>query len=83
MPFKTAIDIDEAVEHLTNSIQESAWLATPAITSGEIPALLRGKIINKRKIRNLWHTTRAPQHKTLLNQATREIKHLLYEHKNI
>jgi hypothetical protein len=62
-------------------------LATPtinkSINSDEMPALLRGKIINKRKIRNLWHTTRAPQHKPLLNQATRELKQLLYEHKNM
>jgi hypothetical protein len=57
IPLKTAVDIDEAVEHLTKSMQESAWYATPAINKNtnleELPALLRGKIINKRKIRKL------------------------------
>jgi hypothetical protein len=57
IPLKTAVDIDEAVEHLTKSMQESACYATPAIninTNLEVlPPLLRGKIRNKRKIRNL------------------------------
>jgi hypothetical protein len=48
IPLKTAVDIDEAVEHLTKSMQESAWYATPAINRNtnleEVPALLRGKI---------------------------------------
>jgi hypothetical protein len=88
IPLKTAAaDIDEAVDHLTKSMQESAWHATPAINKNtnldELPALLRGEIINTRKIRRLWHTTRAPEHKTQLNQATRELKQLLHEHKNM
>jgi hypothetical protein len=37
MPLKTAIDINEAAEHLTNSIQESAWLPTPAINKSTNP----------------------------------------------
>jgi hypothetical protein len=87
IPLKTAIDIDEIVEHLTKSIQESAWYATPATNKTtnleDLPALLRGKIINKRKIRKLWQTTRAHKQKTQLNQATRELKQLLHEHKNM
>jgi hypothetical protein len=87
IPLKTPVDIDEAVKYLTKSMQESAWHATPAINkntnSDELPALLRGKIINKRKIRKLWQTTRAPEHKTQLNQATRELQQLLHEHKNM
>jgi hypothetical protein len=68
-------------------MQESTWYATPAINKNtnldELPTLLRGKIINKRKIRKLWQTTRAPEHKTQSNQATRELKQLLHEHKNM
>jgi hypothetical protein len=85
--LKTADNIDEALEHLTKSMRESAWHATPAINknthSDELPTLLRAKIINKRKIRKLWQTTRAPEHKTQLNQATPELKQLIHERKNM
>jgi hypothetical protein len=49
--------------------------------SDKMPALLRGKIINKSK-KAVAHT-QVPKHKPLLNQATRELKQLLYEHKNM
>jgi hypothetical protein len=44
IPLKTADNIDEAVEHLTKSMQESAWHPMSAINknthSDELPALL-------------------------------------------
>jgi hypothetical protein len=66
-PLKTEIDIEEAVENITKAIQNAAWQATPdrneQYSTEECPIIVTQKIAEKRKARNRWQITRAPQDK--------------------
>jgi hypothetical protein len=42
---------------------------------------IKQKIVENRKLRKRWQTTRSPQEKTALNKAVKELKHLLYVEK--
>lgn len=86
IPLKTNRDIDEATEHLTKSIQQAAWNSTPETIKAtnptyNCPTQIQQTIMKKRKLRKVWQETRAPQDKTKLNQAIKELKHML-ENKN-
>lgn len=86
IPLKTAQDIDEAVEHLTKSIQQAAWRATnemqEEIKPGFVPKNIKAKLIEKRKLRKRWQITRDPIDRTNLNRAIKNLKETLADHKN-
>ena len=67
VPLKTEIDIEEADEAVTKSIQNAAWQATPDSSdqtyTAELPTTIKQKLAEKRRARNRWQLTRAPQDK--------------------
>ena len=81
IPLKTEENIDEAVEFLTNSIQEACWKATPSETFvtkyDTSPDFIKQAIKEKRKLRKIWQNTRYSADKIRLNRATQELKKLL------
>jgi hypothetical protein len=48
---------------------------------GEYAPMVKQKILEKRKLRKRWHTTRSPQYKANLNKAVKEMKQLLNDEK--
>lgn len=86
LPLKTEIQIENAVQQLTTSIQKAGWSATPEQTLWKetINCSLSAKnmIEEKRKLRRKWQNTHAPIDKENLNRITRRLKNLLKEEKN-
>lgn len=87
VPLKSDSDIKKAIEQITKVIQHTGWNTTSksAITNKYIsylPVDIKEKLAHKRRLRGLWQTSRSPVDKTSLNQATRELKVLLSDHKN-
>lgn len=85
--LKSAEDIDNAVENLTRAIQTAAWGSTPEIqqttfTRPNCSEVVKEAVSEKRRLRRTWMITRAPQDKSRLNQATRNLKNLLQREKN-
>lgn len=86
IPMKTPDDIDNACEYLTNLIQVSAWKNSPYFTrlptkspqSADIKAFL----VEKRRLRRIWHQSQHPSDKTAFNQAAKQLKALLQESVN-
>ena len=85
LPLKTYENISDAVEHLVNTIQQSAWNSTPQYSYANIPKCsieIRNKISEKRKARKRWQTTKSPGDKTILNKLTAELKMLLKDERD-
>lgn len=86
LPFKTRDEVDEACRYITNLIQVAAWSNTPA--QSEIraaftyPLDIKQKILDKRRLRRIWHQSRHPLDKTRLNRAIKELKVILKESVN-
>ncbi|VVC38455.1 Hypothetical protein CINCED_3A021805 [Cinara cedri] len=77
--LRTPIEIDSAVEQLTNNIVKAAKAATPITpTSGNCEITyakeIRKLVKQKRKARKKWHQTRDPSNKTVWNR-TSELLH--------
>ena len=86
IPLKTAEDLELAVNNFNIIIQEAAWTATPEVKSMEAQDVcstnVKAKIVEKRKLRKVWQTTRSPHNKAKLNKAVKQLKQLLNEEKN-
>lgn len=86
VPLKTARNIEDALEHFVQTIQQAAWNSTPDSSeytnSDTCSAVVKQKIIAKRKLRKQWHNTRSPLDKAKLNKAVKELKQLLHEERN-
>lgn len=85
--LKSAIEIEDAVQFLTNSIQHAAWDATP-VSSDSIykPNIYSSSIMNlireKRMLRKKWQNSRKPTDKLALNRSIRQLKASLLQFKN-
>lgn len=81
LPLKTPADVDDACLYITNLIQVAAWINTPAYKTSAvdtpIPADIREKIMEKRRLRRVWHGSHNSEDKTRLNRATKRLKNLL------
>lgn len=80
--LKTPDEIDEATQYITNLIQKACWTNTPiprknSQVVGNVPLEVKHKILEKRKLRRIWHQTRNKSDKTALNRAIRELKNLI------
>lgn len=85
--LKTETDIDSAVRKLTLALQECCWMSTPEDTdrppqSKTYSDSIRQKILEKRRLRRVWHTSRHSNDKKELNKAIRELKILIKEANN-
>lgn len=79
-------DIDEAATHITKLIQTAAWKSTPANIKRQgtknLPRDIRTKILEKRRLRRVWHNSRHSSDKKAFNKAAAELKHYLKEIKD-
>ncbi|KAK2579085.1 hypothetical protein KPH14_010934 [Odynerus spinipes] len=86
-PLKTEEQLETAIEHFTVSIQEVAWEATPTISSKETPLetsdSIKKLIAERRKLRKQWQQSRNPVNKTRLNRATRRLKKLFLQEREL
>ena len=73
------------MQHLTQTIQQAAWNVTPPpntpIYKNSCAQMIKQKILDKRKLRKRWQTSRSPRDKAALNKAIKELKRLLYQEK--
>jgi transposase len=83
IPLKTTTQVEDAVQKLTQVIQEAAWQATPdrGVThiKENIASSVKENIANKRKLREQWRRERTPENKRKLNKATKDLKNLLHK----
>ena len=84
--LKTKEEIDKEVENFTNQIKEISIKNTPTITNN-IPGKnysreIKDLIKEKRKARKKWDTTRNPDHKTVYNRLSQQLRRTLANFKN-
>ena len=81
VPLKTDVDVEACVNQFVHIIQQAAWssTSTPHRTYqvDECAPRIKQKILDKRKLRKRWQTTRSPQDKAIFNKSTHELKLLL------
>jgi hypothetical protein len=70
-------DIADYVHQLVQTTQQTAWNSMPnphkPINMNACASMIKQKILEKRKMRKRWHTTRSPQDKARLNKAVKEL----------
>ena len=85
--LKSDEEINEAVEHFITCIQKASWEATPVTEKNchykHQSKAIEEKILEKRRAKKLWQQTRFPEHKSLLNKVTKELKSLLIQENHI
>lgn len=86
--LKTEIELEEAIENFIKIIQKAAWESTPKIkpkfnTQHNYSLNVITKIKEKRKIRKKWQISRSAKDKSKLNKATKKLKTLLQDKKNL
>lgn len=86
IPLKSTKDLETAVVHFNQVVQNAARQATPEpvkyINSTNCPIFIKKKIAEKRRLRRRWQTTRHPADKGILNRASAQLKNLLSEIRN-
>ena len=85
--LKCADDIDSATENFTLVIQNACWRCTPETVSDNIrqqvvPIKLREEILEKRRLRRVWHTSRHPSDKAKFNKAVKDLKESILDAHN-
>ncbi|KAL4107084.1 hypothetical protein QTP88_018516 [Uroleucon formosanum] len=79
--LKSTVDIDDAVNHLIKSIQDSAWSSSsplpPKDHTKNLPLHIRVLISEKRKARSIWQRTKYPSDKRKFNNHTNKLKRTL------
>ncbi|GAB0092838.1 RNA-binding protein 39 [Sergentomyia squamirostris] len=83
----TELEIDMAVDSLSHAIQSAARTATPLIQYQKKnvfhqPESIRKMIKQKRRLRQIWQSTRHPVDKTNFNKAAKELKEMLEKVRN-
>lgn len=71
----------------TRMLQEAAWRCTPEVNSkghckNNLDCKTRDLVLEKRRLRRVWHTTRHPADKRALNRACRDLKRTIIENEN-
>lgn len=77
--LKTRDEIDDAVLDFTRTVQESCWASTEKTNHSNprhnhVPQGIRAMILEKRRLRRVWHTSRHPDDKRVLNNYTKLLK---------
>jgi len=86
--LKSNSDVDEAVNNLTTLIQSAAWAATKLVkpfntypNSHQIPEQIRSLIVEKRRARARYQSSRLPSHKSVYNKLANSFKKFLAKYK--
>lgn len=84
--LKTASNIDDAVNLLTNNIQSAVWESAiqtpPRKTEFNLPIHIRTLISLKRRARAIWQHSRYPSDKRHYNALTLKLKRLLANYRS-
>lgn len=87
VPLQTINQLDSEVQKFTTDIQQSSWESTPIlnkrVSGNNYPLEIRNRIKEKRRARRIWHQTRSPQDKNIVNRLTRQLKHAIIDWKNV
>lgn len=72
--LKAMKEIEDATLKFTNSLENAAWKATPAINENDVdkpklPSHILTKITEKRRLRKILVETKYPPYKTKYNKA--------------
>ncbi|KAI4474505.1 hypothetical protein M0804_014822 [Polistes exclamans] len=82
IPLKTSFQIDNAVNNLTDAIEEAAWASTSQkVTSRDFPTYT-SNILHKIKIKARWQKNQTKSNKRLLNKVTKDVKQSLRDYNN-
>ncbi|KAI4473267.1 hypothetical protein M0802_016210 [Mischocyttarus mexicanus] len=73
IPLKTPLQIEKAVNNLTDAIQEAAWASTPQNFLPKkiltYPSIILQKIKVKRQVKATWQKHKTRSNKRLLNKS--------------
>ena len=78
-------DIEIAIEHFNNVIQNASWRSTPSTCykkTAYIDRSVQQLLQEKRRLRRIWQITRQPNDKRRLNEAAKRLKETLNQNKN-
>jgi hypothetical protein len=79
-------NIEAAINTCLNLIQWAGWTSLPEPSkvrqTPSCPLFIRQKLLEKRRLRQIWLQFRSPHIKCQLNKATRELKELLSDNYN-
>lgn len=86
-PLETVDQIDKEVEQFIADVQQAAEESTPTKLSSKhsrikYPAEIKELILEKRRARRKWQTTRYPDDKAIFNRLNNELKNRIREFKN-
>ncbi|KAI4474281.1 hypothetical protein M0802_015687 [Mischocyttarus mexicanus] len=86
IPLKTPLQIEKAVNNLTDAIQEAAWASTPQNFLPKkilmYPSIILQKIKVKRQVKATWQKHKTRSNKRLLNKVTKDVKNSIQDYKN-
>jgi len=86
MKLKTCEDIEIATTNFNGILQHAAQAATPAIhpliPAHNLPSEIKRLVAIKYRARSKWQTTKAPDDRRLLNNASNKLKAALHELRN-
>lgn len=84
--LKTPEEIEDAVQYLTELLQNAAWKATPIQDQKDnytnIPLHIKELLLEKRRARRTWQRSRHPLDKTRLNRLTHRLHTAIQESRN-
>lgn len=85
--LKSPEDIETAATEFINLIQVACWSTTPdkpynKQKHNSIPWEVRNKILEKRRLRRVWHCSRHQEDKKLYNKAMVELREMIKNAKN-
>ena len=73
--------MEDAANYITTLIQTTFWMCTPIkkkkASTGNIPLEIKEKVLEKRRLRRVWHQSWHKSDKTALNKAIKELKEML------
>jgi hypothetical protein len=86
--LKSPNDIEKAAKYITELIQLGCWLNTPKSENQEtkrynkFPLEIKNTLLEKRRLRRVWHQSRLETDKTAWNRESRKLKLMLHNWEN-
>ncbi|CAH2103967.1 unnamed protein product [Euphydryas editha] len=80
--LKSEDDIDNATHKFMTTVQSACWKCTPDTSNSSprhklVPSEIKHQIMEKRRLRRVWHTSRHPEDKSALNKAIKDLKNTI------
>lgn len=78
--LKTTDDIESAAKYFTSLMQQACWANTLSINGNKVvnyPLLIKMAILEKRRLRGVWHQIIHKDDKTKFNKACNDLRNTL------